>query len=187
MMRKLRLSFTLIALAASIVAATVIFTAVGSAQAPTTQTKKAAGGHLYMQTNEVKNAIIHYHWSANGALAEVERVATGGAGSGELSPIYHTNRPNHFEGAGSVVLTPDRRFLFATNGGDNSVSSFAVDREGRLTLLDVKRTGNPQNGGAKSVAIAAHGPPGTNARLASPPANMDNRPLEGANDPFRRT
>jgi 6-phosphogluconolactonase (cycloisomerase 2 family) len=154
MMRKLRLSFTLIAIAASIVAATVIFTAIGSAQAPTTQTKKAAGGNLYMQTNEVENAIIHYHRSANGALAEVERVATGGAGSGELSPIYHTNRPNDFEGAGSVILTPDRRFLFATNAGDNSVSSFAVDKQGRLTLLDVKRTGNTQNGGAKSVAYA---------------------------------
>jgi hypothetical protein len=36
------------------------------------------GGHLYMQTNEVKNAIIHYHRSANGTLTEVERVATGG-------------------------------------------------------------------------------------------------------------
>jgi 6-phosphogluconolactonase (cycloisomerase 2 family) len=154
MMRKLRLSFSLIAVAASIVAATVLFTAVGSAQAPTTPTKKAAGGNLYMQTNEVKNAIIHYHRSANGALTEVERVATGGAGSGELSPIYHTNRPNDFEGAGSVILTPDRRFLFATNAGNNSVSSFAVDKEGRLTLLDVKRTGNAQNGGAKAVAYA---------------------------------
>jgi 6-phosphogluconolactonase (cycloisomerase 2 family) len=154
MMRKLRLSFTLIAVAASIVAATVIFTAVGSAQAPTTPTKKTGGGHLYMQTNEVKNAIIHYHRSANGALTEVERVATGGAGSGDLSPIYHINRPNDFEGAGSVILTPDRRFLFATNAGDNSVSSFAVDKEGRLTLLDVKRTGNTQSGGAKSVAYA---------------------------------
>src|SRR5579864_2681303 len=154
MMRKLRLSFTLIAVAASIVAATVIFTTVGSAQAPTTPTKKAAGGHLYMQSNEVENAIIHYRWSANGALAEVERVATGGAGSGELSPIYHVNRPNDFEGAGSVILTPDHRFLFATNGGDNSVSSFAVDKEGRLTLLDVKRTGNTEGGGAKSLAYA---------------------------------
>jgi 6-phosphogluconolactonase (cycloisomerase 2 family) len=154
MMRKLRLSFSLIAVAALIVAATVIFAAVGSAQAPVAPTKKAGGGHLYMQTNEVKNAIIHYHWSANGALAEVERVATGGAGSGELSPIYHINRPNDFEGAGSVILTPDRRFLFATNAGDNSVSSFAVDKEGRLTLLDVKRTGNTQSGGAKSLAYA---------------------------------
>jgi 6-phosphogluconolactonase (cycloisomerase 2 family) len=154
MMRKLRLTFTLIAIVASIVATTVIFTIVGSAQAPTTPTKKAAGGHLYMQTNEVENAIIHYHWSAKGPLAELERVATGGAGSGELSPIYHVKRPNDFEGAGSVILTPDHRFLFATNGGDNSVSSFAVDKEGRLTLLDVKRTGNTEGGGAKSLAYA---------------------------------
>jgi 6-phosphogluconolactonase (cycloisomerase 2 family) len=107
-----------------------------------------------MQTNEVQNAIIHYHWSAKGQLAELERVATGGAGSGELSPIYHVKRPNDFEGAGSVILTPDHRFLFATNGGDNSVSSFAVDKEGRLTLLDVKRTGNTEGGGAKSLAYA---------------------------------
>jgi 6-phosphogluconolactonase (cycloisomerase 2 family) len=154
MIWKSPLSFTLIPVAASVVAATVVFTAVGLAQAPTKPMKKAAGGHLYMQTNEVKNAIIHYHWSANGALAEVERVATGGAGSGELSPIYHIKRPNDFEGAGSVILTPDRRFLFTTNAGDNSVSSFAVDKEGRVTLLDVKPTGNPTNGGAKSLAYA---------------------------------
>jgi 6-phosphogluconolactonase (cycloisomerase 2 family) len=109
-------------------------------------------GHLYMQTNETQNCILHYHRAAGGALSEVERVATGGAGSGRISPIYHISRPNHFEGAGSVRLTPDRRFLFATNGGDNSVSSFAVDKEGWLTLVDVKRTGNTQNGGAKSVA-----------------------------------
>lgn len=113
------------------------------------------GGHLYMQTNQTKNDIIHYHRSANGALTEVERVSTGGAGSGLISPIYHISRPNHFEGAGSVRLTPDCRFLFATNGGDNSVSCFAVDEEGRLTLRDVKRTGNTQSGGAKSVAYAA--------------------------------
>jgi 6-phosphogluconolactonase (cycloisomerase 2 family) len=112
------------------------------------------GGHLYMQTNETRNAVIHYHRSANGALAEVERVATGGAGSGLISPIYHIARPNHFEGAGSVRLTPDRRFLFATNAGDNSVSSFAVDKEGWLTLLDARFTGNTQSGGAKSVAYA---------------------------------
>jgi 6-phosphogluconolactonase (cycloisomerase 2 family) len=154
MMRKLRLSFSPIAVAASIVAATVTFTAVGSAAAPTAPTKKAAAGQLYMQTNGIRNVVVHYRWSASGTLTEVERVATGGAGSGELSPIYHVNRPNDFEGAGSVILTPDRRFLFATNGGDNSVSSFAVDKEGRLTLLDVKRTGNTEGGGAKSVAYA---------------------------------
>jgi hypothetical protein len=107
-----------------------------------------------MQTNEVRNAIVHYRWSASGTLAEAERVVTGGAGSGVLSPIYHTNRPNDFEGAGSIILTPDRRFLFTTNAGDNSVSSFAVSEGGELTLVDTKRTGNATNGGAKSLAYA---------------------------------
>ena len=111
-----------------------------------------AGGHLYMQTNEATNSIVHYHRGADGALAEAERVRTGGAGSGRISPIYHISRPNHNEGAGSVLVTPDHRFLFTTNVGDNSVSSFAVDEGGWLTLRDVKRTGNAQGGGAKSVA-----------------------------------
>src|SRR5215471_1225463 len=116
------------------------------------------GGHLYMQTNEPRNSIIHYHRSANGTLTEVERVATGGAGSGTFKPISgQESAPNSFEGAGSVILSPDRRFLFTTNGGDNSVSSFAVAEDGRLTLVDRKPAGNPvegKSGTAKSLAFA---------------------------------
>jgi 6-phosphogluconolactonase (cycloisomerase 2 family) len=116
------------------------------------------GGHLYMQTNEIKNAIIHYHRSANGTLTEVERVATGGAGSGTFKPISgQESAPNAFEGAASVILSPDRKFLFATNGGDNSVSSFAVGAQGRLTLIDTKPTGNAvegKSGTAKSLAYS---------------------------------
>jgi WD40 repeat protein len=116
------------------------------------------GGHLYMQTNEVKNCIIHYHRSANGTLTEVERVATGGAGSGTFKPISgQASAPNAFEGAGSVILSPDRKFLFATNGGDNSVSSFAVGDQGKLKLIDTKPTGNAvegKSGTAKSVAYS---------------------------------
>src|SRR5215467_7885318 len=119
---------------------------------------KGQPGHLYMQTNEVKNAIIRYERKANGSLVEVERVITGGAGSGEFKPISgQESAPNAFEGAGSIILTPDRRFLFTTNGGDNSVSSFRVSEDGRLTLLDVKPTGNPvegKSGTAKSLAFA---------------------------------
>jgi hypothetical protein len=116
-------------------------------------------GHLYIQTNEVQNAIIHYHRSANGALSEVERCLTGGAGSGVFKPISgQESAPNAFEGAGSIVLTPDRQFLLTTNGGDNSVSSFRVGNDGKLTLVDVKPTGNPvegRSGTAKSLAYAA--------------------------------
>jgi len=116
------------------------------------------GGHLYMQTNETRNVVVQYRRSANGTLTEIERVATGGAGSGTFKPISgQDSAPNAFEGAGSVILSPDRRFLFATNGGDNSVSSFSVDKDGRLTLVDVKPTGNAvmgKSGTAKSLAYA---------------------------------
>jgi 6-phosphogluconolactonase (cycloisomerase 2 family) len=118
----------------------------------------SANGHLYIQTNEAKNAIVHYLRSPDGAITEAERAATGGAGSGTFKPISgQESAPNAFEGARSVILTPDRRFLFTTNGGDNSVSSFAVGDDGKLTLIDVKRTGNTvsgRSGTAKSLAYA---------------------------------
>jgi 6-phosphogluconolactonase (cycloisomerase 2 family) len=117
-----------------------------------------AVGHLYMQTNEIRNAVVHYRRSADGAIEEVERVATGGAGSGEFKPTSgQESAPNAFEGAASVIVSADRRFLFTTNGGDNSVSSFAIGDDGQLTLLDVCSTENPvegRSGTAKSLAYA---------------------------------
>src|SRR5262245_61225436 len=119
---------------------------------------KKDNGCLYMQTNEIQNCIVHYHRAANGMLTEVERVPTGGAGSGVFKPISgQESAPNAFEGAGSIILGPDREFLFTTNGGDNSVSSFRVGEGRRLTLVDVKQTGNPvegKSGTAKSLAYA---------------------------------
>jgi 6-phosphogluconolactonase (cycloisomerase 2 family) len=113
-------------------------------------------GHLYMQTNETRNAVMHYRRGPEGRLTEVDRVPTGGAGSGGYNPIVdRESTPNPFEGARSVILTTDRRFLFTTNAADNSVSSFAVGADGRLALVDVKRTGNVvpgRSGSAKSLA-----------------------------------
>jgi 6-phosphogluconolactonase (cycloisomerase 2 family) len=122
------------------------------------QGDKGPDGHLYMQTNETQNAIIHYLRSANGTLTEAERILTNGAGSGGFSPIYLISRPNDFEGAGSVILTPDRRFLLTTNAGDNSVSSFGMGEDGGLTLLDVKPTGNPATGKSGSADSLAYAP-----------------------------
>jgi 6-phosphogluconolactonase (cycloisomerase 2 family) len=123
-----------------------------------TMKPKMDAGHLYMQTNELENVIVHYRRSANGMITEVERIPTGGAGSGVFKPISgQDSAPNAFEGAGSIILTPDRRFLLTTNGGDNSVSSFAVAEDGGLRLIDVKGTGNPvegRSGTAKSVAYS---------------------------------
>lgn len=119
------------------------------AQVPESAPGVAAGqgsenGHLYTQTNETRNHVIHYLRTADGKVREAERVQTGGAGTG--------NAPDVFDGAESVIVTPDQRFLFALNGGDNSVSSFRVRTDGRLTLLDAKRTGNVPGGSARSLA-----------------------------------
>jgi 6-phosphogluconolactonase (cycloisomerase 2 family) len=117
------------------------------------------GGHLYIQTNEIQNCIIHYYRTPDGTITEAGRILTGGAGSGTYKPISgQESAPNAFEGANSVILTPDRRFLFATNGGDNSVSSFAVSTDGKLTLLDAKRTGNVVDGRSGTAKALAYSP-----------------------------
>ena len=104
-------------------------------------------GQLYTQSNELRNSIIHYRRAADGTIEEVDRVATGGAGSGVFKPTSgQESAPNAFEGAASIILSPDRRFLFTTNGGDNSVSSFAVGDDGRLTLIDRRRDGQSRRG-----------------------------------------
>src|SRR5262249_35562271 len=56
------------------------------------------------------------------------------------------------------ILTPDRQLLFTTNGGDNSVSSFRVGKDGRLTRLDVKPTGNAVEGKSGTAKCLAYAP-----------------------------
>jgi WD40 repeat protein len=117
------------------------------------------GGHLYMQTNETQNAVIHFRRHPDGTITELDRTSTGGAGSGLFKPISgEESAPNAFEGANSVILSPDGRFLFATNGGDNSVSSFAVGEDGRLTLVDVCSTGNAVEGKSGTAKALVYGP-----------------------------
>jgi hypothetical protein len=119
--------------------------------------KAPEGGHLYIQTSAIHNAVIHFLRASDGTITEADRVLTGGAGSGPFN--YRATPPGLIvEGANSVLMTPDKRFLFAINGGDNSVSSFAVAENGKLALLDVKRTGNPvtgKSGTAKSLEYAS--------------------------------
>jgi hypothetical protein len=116
----------------------------------------AVAGCVYIQTNEIQNRVIHYLRGEDGRLTELERCATGGSGQGTFN--YRADpRAIILDGATGLLLTPDRRFLFAVNVRDNSVSSFGVGEEGKLTLLDVKRTGNivtGMTGSAKSLAYS---------------------------------
>jgi hypothetical protein len=57
-------------------------------------------GHLYIQTNEIQNCVIHYARGADGKLTELQRIPTGGAGSGTFKPVSgQKSAPNAFDGA----------------------------------------------------------------------------------------
>jgi len=91
---------------------------------------------------------VHYRWSAAGRLPRLNvwpRVAPvpGFSARSTTSAGRTTSRAR---AASSSRRTG--RFLFTTNAGDNSVSSFAVSEDGELTLVDTRRTGNATNGGA---------------------------------------
>ena len=139
-------------------AAGAVMSALGLARRSSAARGAPRVGHLYMQTNETGNAVIHYWRFGDGTIVEVERVATGGAGSGVFKPISgQSSAPNAFEGAGSVIIAADQRLLLVANGGDNTVSSFRINEDGRLNLLDTKPTGNVvtgRSGTAKSLAYA---------------------------------
>lgn len=131
-------------------ALTLIAPAIASAQS-------AGRSHVYVQTNEIDNKVIDFVRGPDGSLREAGRVSTKGRGSGEFKPVTgQESAPNPFEGAGSVIISPDRRYLFASNGGDNSVSVFSISDTRGLTLLDTKPTGQPvsgRSGTAKSLAF----------------------------------
>src|ERR671918_1382640 len=57
-------------------------------------------GHLYTQTNEFENCVIHYLRSPDGRITEAERVPTGGGRCGGENPIVKKeSAPNPLGGA----------------------------------------------------------------------------------------
>jgi hypothetical protein len=119
--------------------------------------KERQSGHLYIQTSGIRNAVIHFLRASDGKITEAGQALTGGAGSGAFN--YRSTPPGLIvEGANSVLMTPDRLFLFAINAGDNSVSSFAVADDGALTLVDVKRTGNAVTGPSATAKSLEYSP-----------------------------
>lgn len=116
-------------------------------------------GSLYIQSNaEEANEVFHYGRRKDGTLSLIGKHPTGGKGSGTYKPLTGQDpAPNAFEGAGAVILSPDRKMLFTTNGGDNSVSSFRVHSGGHLLLIDCKPTEEAvedRSGTAKSLSYS---------------------------------
>jgi len=92
-------------------------------------------GAVYVMSNKIDdNTIVAYGRKSDGGLKFIGEFHTGGDGSTEfdggegLDPLISE---------GSVVLSDDRRLLFAVNAGSNTVSSFRIRRDLSLRLVDV--------------------------------------------------
>ena len=91
-------------------------------------------GAVYVMSNKVDgNTIVAYGRKADGRLKKIGEYPTGGLGSTDfdgaegLDPLISE---------GSVVLSDDRRYLFAVNAGSNSVSSFRINDDLTLRLRE---------------------------------------------------
>lgn len=110
----------------------VVFLAAISALFVSSGTTAAASnvGQVYVLTNSAAgNAVAVFDRAAEGTLTTAETVTTGGTGTGA-----------GLGSQGALVLTRDRRWLFAVNAGSNDVSVFAASRKG-LRLRDREPSG----------------------------------------------
>jgi 6-phosphogluconolactonase len=87
-------------------------------------------GAVYTMSNDVaSNDILVFRRAANGSLQRAASYATTGQGSG-----------NGLGSQGALVLSQDRRWLFAVSAGSNELSVFQVHGE-YLALVDTISTG----------------------------------------------
>ncbi len=92
---------------------------------------------MYAMTNAAKgNEILVYAQSGDSIPRLVGRVSTGGRGSGGTA----TNPVDALGSQGSLLLSPNGRWLFAVNAGSNEISSLEVTPRG-LVLRDKVSSG----------------------------------------------
>ncbi|HEY0733289.1 MAG TPA: beta-propeller fold lactonase family protein [Herpetosiphonaceae bacterium] len=113
------------------------------------------GDAVYTATNAASgNAVMVFNRDQAGMLTAAGSYPTGGLGSGD-----------GLGSQGAVILSENGRSLFVVNAGSDTISSFAVDRDG-LTLIDTVASGGDRpisltlyhrvlyvlNGGSSTIA-----------------------------------
>jgi 6-phosphogluconolactonase len=89
---------------------------------------------VYVMTNQTPaNSVLQFRRAADGSLAFVREVVTGGSGTG-------ANGADPLGSQDSLVLSGDGRVLLAANAGSNEVSVLSA-RNGQLTWLSKSSSG----------------------------------------------
>ncbi len=99
------------------------------------------GGAVFMQNNDpAANSILVFRRAVNGTLTHTGTVATGGRGAG-----------GGLANQGSVLLSPDKNWLFTTNAGSNDISAFAI------TPFGLQLTDRISSHGVRPVSLTLNG------------------------------
>jgi 6-phosphogluconolactonase (cycloisomerase 2 family) len=99
-------------------------------------------GAVYTQTNAASgNEVLAFARGAQGVLTPIASYPTGGNGTGV-----------GLGSQGSVILNHSGNRLFVVNAGSNSISAFAVRKDGTLELLGVVASG-----GVKPISLTTRG------------------------------
>lgn len=107
-------------------------------------------GHVYVMSNqETGNSVTVFRRAIDGSLTRLQTYVTGGLGVGNSYDLEAASDP--LISQGSMILSPDRRFLFCADSGSNEISTMAIDGD---TLVAVGRV---PAGGIRPVSLTAHG------------------------------
>jgi 6-phosphogluconolactonase len=134
-MLRLRPLMTSILMAISLLGTVVVLSPLSSAFAAS---NSFVAGHVYVLNNPAgPTSISAFNRFADGTLAFAGTTVIGGQGSG-----------SDLGSQGSLILSPDRNWLFAVDAGSNQVAVVAVDFHGNLTPVSVS-----SSGGAHPVSL----------------------------------
>ncbi|HME09601.1 MAG TPA: hypothetical protein VKG25_21260 [Bryobacteraceae bacterium] len=126
--------------------ASMAFGSVGMLEA-----KTGRANLLYLINNDPStgnNAVLGFSRGADGSLTDLpgSPFFTGGTGYQNVN-----ERIGPDDSDGELIISPDHRFLFATNTGSNDISVFRVRLDGSLSLVP----GSPfPSGGIQPVSLA---------------------------------
>ncbi len=119
------------------VATALAFPSLAAARGHAHQHAVNSAGNVYTETNQLTNQVVVFKRSATGALEEMQRIGTGGAGSLGNQPFGQ----DFLDSNNAVELSGNGKLLFVVNAGSDSISSFRVGHKGKLKFADQKPSG----------------------------------------------
>ncbi len=94
------------------------------------------------------NQIVAYSRGADGVLTQIGVYNTGGVGEN-----IRNSGANPLASQDPLIVSKDRRFVFAVNAGSESISSFRINDDYSLTPADLNVSTSGQTGGQNPVSL----------------------------------